>query len=426
MELFNLSQPQERVDFTEAVQRGLGEGQGLFFPDAIPTLNLDAAFWQSDFLTRAETVLGAWLDQELGHDRVRTLVRDAFGFPLPLVPAAPGQYALELFHGPTLAFKDFGARFLARCLSTLAKDRPLTILTATSGDTGAAVADAFAGLDNIQVVVLYPDGGISPLQEKMFCTLGGNIHTLAVKGSFDDCQALVKTAFSDAKLKAQFGLTSANSINIARLLAQICYFFEALAQLPAEQRDQAVFAVPSGNFGNLTAGLLAKAMGAPIKRFVAATNSNDTVPRYLKSGVWAPEPVHATLSNAMDVTSPNNWPRVEALCARQGWALAELAAERVSEPETVVRLKALYQGGYLSEPHAAVASEALTRQLSGEEVGVFLGTAHPAKFQDAVESALGIELPLPPALAAVVDKPVLSEKLEASFEALAGYLKRTL
>ncbi|MBY5993448.1 threonine synthase [Ferrimonas balearica] len=426
MELYNLKHPAERVNFAEAVRRGLGQDQGLFFPTEIPRLNLDDAFWQGDFVHRAQRVLGAWLNDELGEETVNALVRDAFNFPLPLVPVEANQHCLELFHGPTLAFKDFGARFLARTLSLVAQDAPMTILTATSGDTGAAVADAFYGLPNIQVVVLYPDGGISELQEKLFCTLGGNVHTLKVSGSFDDCQGMVKAAFSDAPLKAQFGLTSANSINIARLLAQTVYYFEALAQLPAEQRQQAVFAVPSGNFGNLTAGLLAKAMGAPIRRFVAATNSNDTVPRYLKSGQWQPGPVHATLSNAMDVTSPNNWPRVEALFAHEGWPLAELAGERVSEAETQARLKAMHQVGYLSEPHAAVASEALVRQLEPGEVGVFLGTAHPAKFQGAVEAVLTLTLPLPPALAAVQEKAVLSEALPAEAEALKAMLRARL
>ncbi|ADN74979.1 L-threonine synthase [Ferrimonas balearica DSM 9799] len=426
MQLYNLKQPDERVNFAEAVKRGLGQQQGLFFPEAIPALKLDEAFWQASFVERAERVLGALLAEELGQDNVSALVRDAFNFELPLVPATAHQYCLELFHGPTLAFKDFGARFLARTLSLVARDTPMTILTATSGDTGAAVADAFYGLPNIRVVVLYPDGGISELQEKLFCTLGDNIHTVAVKGSFDDCQAMVKAAFSDAALKAEYGLTSANSINIARLLAQVVYYFEALAQLPEAERDNAVFAVPSGNFGNLTAGLLAKAMGAPIKRFVAATNSNDTVPRYLNSGQWQPGPVHATLSNAMDVTSPNNWPRVEALFAAQQWPLAQLAAERVSEPQTEARMVALNGEGYLSEPHAAVASEALERQLAEDEVGIFLGTAHPAKFQGAVEQVLNIELPLPPALAAVQDKPILSSQLAADADALKQYLRQRL
>lgn len=421
MQWRNLKVADEAVDFAEAVRRGLGQQQGLFFPDDIPALTLDDAFWSGDFHYRAEKVLSAWLGEDIAD--LDALVRDAFPFPLPLVPAGGNQYCLELFHGPTLAFKDFGARFLARVLERVAGGKPMTILTATSGDTGAAVADAFHGLDNIRVVVLYPDGGISPLQEKLFCTLGGNVHTLKVQGSFDDCQALVKAAFSDSELSREYGLTSANSINVARLMAQVIYYFEALAQLPADKRQQAVVAVPSGNFGNLTAGLLAKAMGAPIKRFIAATNSNDTVPRYLADGHWQPNAVVPTLSNAMDVTSPNNWPRVEELCQRKGWPLSGLAAERVSEEETAQRLKALYQDGYLSEPHGAVASEGLARHLEADEVGIFLGTAHPAKFQQGVEEVLEIELTLPAALAAVVDKAVLSEPLAAEPEALKAYLR---
>ncbi|WP_028115841.1 threonine synthase [Ferrimonas senticii] len=425
MQLTNLKVAEQQVNFRQAVLQGLGEQQGLFFPDALPQLDLEP-LWQLDLVARSQKILGALLADELGQELVDTLVANAFNFTAPLRPASAKQYCLELFHGPTLAFKDFGARFLAQCLSAFAGEQPLTILTATSGDTGAAVADAFYGLDNINVVVLYPDGGISELQEKLFCTLGGNIRTIAVAGSFDDCQQLVKQAFSDPALKAQFGLTSANSINIARLLAQICYYFEALAQLPEAERANAVFAVPSGNFGNLTAGLIAKAMGAPIKRFVAATNSNDTVPRYLQTGQWQPLAVYNTLSNAMDVTSPNNWPRIEALCQRQQWPLNDLAGERVDEAQTAAQLQWLFEQDYLSEPHAAVASAALSRQLQQDEVGVFLGTAHPAKFAGAVESILQIELPLPQALADANAKPLLSDNMAVDFSALKAYLQQHL
>ncbi|WP_298439420.1 threonine synthase [uncultured Ferrimonas sp.] len=425
MQLTNLNVAAEQVSFRQAVLQGLGQQQGLFMPDRLPQLAVES-LWSLPFVERSQRILAALLADELGQAQVERLVAQAFTFELPLVPAGDGQYCLELFHGPTLAFKDFGARFLAQCLNAFAGEQRQTILTATSGDTGAAVADAFYGLDNIDVVVLYPAGGISELQEKMFCTLGDNIHTLAVAGSFDDCQQLVKQAFSDAELKAEFGLTSANSINIARLLAQICYYFEAVAQLPAEQRQQAVVAVPSGNFGNLTAGLIAQAMGAPIKRFVAATNLNDTVPRYLASGQWQPEPVHHTLSNAMDVTSPNNWPRVEALQQRYGWPQQNLTAIKVDEASTAAQLRQLASGGYRSEPHAAVASAALAQSLQADEVGVFLGTAHPAKFQQSVAQILGVEVPLPPALAAVVDKPLLSHPLAADLTPLQDYLRQQL
>ncbi|MFI3244982.1 MAG: threonine synthase [Ferrimonas sp.] len=425
MQLTNLSVATEQLNFAEAVLQGLGQQQGLFFPDTLPQLDMNS-LWSLSFVARSQRILGALLADELGQPLVDELVAKAFHFPVVLAPASSTQYCLELFHGPTLAFKDFGARFLAQCLNAFAGEKPLTILTATSGDTGAAVADAFYGLDNINVVVLYPEGGISDLQEKMFSTLGGNIRTVAVAGSFDDCQALVKQAFSDPELKAELGLTSANSINIARLLAQICYYFEALAQLPAAQRSQAVIAVPSGNFGNLTAGLMAKAMGAPIKRFVAATNANDTVPRYLANGEWAPAAVHHTLSNAMDVTSPNNWPRVEALCQCQGWPLSQLTAMAIDEATTAAQMQVLHQAGYRSEPHAAVASAALSQSLQCDEIGIFLGTAHPAKFKEAVEAILDEPVALPEALAAVVDKPILSQRLAADFGAFRQYLQAQL
>ena len=236
--------------------------------------------------------------------------------------------------GPTLAFKDFGGRFMAQALAAVRGDGKITILTATSGDTGAAVAHAFYGLENINVVILYPKGKISPLQEKLFCTLGGNIRTVAINGDFDACQALVKQAFDDAELRQAIGLNSANSINISRLLAQVCYYFEAVAQLLKEKRDNVVVSVPSGNFGNLTAGLIAKTLGLPIKRFIASTNANDTVPRYLESGNWAPKATVATLSNAMDVSRPNNWPRVEELFKRNGWNLSDLGSGMLSDSET--------------------------------------------------------------------------------------------
>ncbi|WP_417348230.1 threonine synthase [Ferrimonas sp.] len=422
MELYNLKHPDQTVSFSQAVRQGLGRDRGLFFPSSLPKLDNVDELLAMPFVDRSVAILNAWLGEELGEETVAALVRDAFTFDAPLAQVCDRQYCLELFHGPTLAFKDFGARFLARVLSHLAGEESLTILTATSGDTGAAVADAFYGLDNIKVVILYPEGRISPLQEKMFCTLGGNIQTLSVAGSFDDCQSLVKLAFEDEPLKQAIGLNSANSINIARLLAQICYYFEAVAQLPEARRHQAVISVPSGNFGNLTAGLLAKAMGLPVKRFIAATNSNDTVPRYLSNGQWEVRPTVATRSNAMDVSAPNNWPRVEALCQAKGWSLAQLEGMAVSEAECETQLTALHKGGYLSEPHAAVASRALSLSLNPEECGIFLGTAHPAKFKESVDELLGLDLPLPEALAQAAVKPLLSESLANSFEDLRAKL----
>ncbi|AHO66477.1 threonine synthase [Salmonella enterica subsp. enterica serovar Enteritidis str. EC20110358] len=319
---------------------------------------------------------------------------------------------------PVKRFKDFGGRFMAQMLTHISGDKPVTILTATSGDTGAAVAHAFYGLENVRVVILYPRGKISPLQEKLFCTLGGNIETVAIDGDFDACQALVKQAFDDEELKTALGLNSANSINISRLLAQICYYFEAVAQLPQGARNQLVISVPSGNFGDLTAGLLAKSLGLPVKRFIAATNINDTVPRFLQDGKWAPKATQATLSNAMDVSQPNNWPRVEELFRRKIWRLTELGYAAVDDTTTQQTMRELKAKGYISEPHAAVAYRALRDQLNPGEYGLFLGTAHPAKFKESVESILGETLALPEALAERADLPLLSHHLPADFAAL--------
>lgn len=418
MELYNLKKDQQRVSFSQAVKLGLGDNQGLFFPTQIPVLKDIDGLLKQDFVSRSVAIMDAWLGDELGSDNVETMIRNAFNFPLEVNSVNGQTYALELTHGPTLAFKDFGARFMAQCLNLLCKDQNATILTATSGDTGAAVAHAFYGLDNINVAVLYPKGKISLLQEKLFCTLGGNIHTYAVKGSFDDCQQLVKDSFDDLELKTAIGLNSANSINISRLLAQICYYFEAVAKVPCDKRDNLVISVPSGNFGDLTAGLLAKAMGLPVKRFIAATNENDTVPRYLSSGQWQPQPTIATRANAMDVSAPNNWPRVEELLKVNGWEKSLVTGVKVTESEMTQGLNDLHAQGYLCEPHGAIAAYALSNELSDDETGIFLCTAHPAKFQDSVEDILKIELTLPQPLADVADKLILSQEINAEFSQL--------
>ncbi|MGS0691035.1 threonine synthase [Shewanella sp. 0m-4] len=426
MELYNLKHPSQVVSFTEAVKLGLGKDRGLFFPKQIPQLQDVDSLLALPFVERSKKVIGAWLASELGQDTVDRLVERAFNFELPLVKADSNLYSLELFHGPTLAFKDFGARFMAQCLNELAKSEKINILTATSGDTGAAVADAFYGLDNINVVVLYPKGKISVLQEKMFTTLGGNIHTVAVESDFDACQTLVKQSFEDLDIRDGLHLNSANSINISRLLAQICYYFEAVAQFKLHNDSDPVIAVPSGNFGNLTAGLFAKAMGLPIKRFIAATNSNDTVPRYLESGTWLPETTVATISNAMDVAEPSNWPRVEAIVKAMDWSLEDIVGLGVSEAQTADSLQALNRSGYLSEPHAAIAALALKQTMTADEKGIFLATAHPAKFNEVVEEILNIELALPEPLARVVPKAILSAELPADFELLKAHLFKLL
>ncbi|AMW16473.1 threonine synthase [Glaesserella parasuis] len=422
MNLYNIKHPEEQVNFAQGVRQGLGKDQGLFFPEVLPKFDNIDALLALPLVERSQKILSALIGDELPQETLNAMVKNAFTFPAPLAKVNDDIYALELFHGPTLAFKDFGGRFMAQALSAVRGDGKITILTATSGDTGAAVAHAFYGLENINVVILYPKGKISPLQEKLFCTLGGNIRTVAIESDFDACQALVKQAFDDAELRQAIGLNSANSINISRLLAQVCYYFEAVAQLPKEKRSDVVVSVPSGNFGNLTAGLIAKTLGLPIKRFIASTNANDTVPRYLKSGKWEPNATVATLSNAMDVSRPNNWPRVEELFKRNGWNLANLGSDALNDAETEEALKAQYAEGYLCEPHGAIAYQVLKDQLQAGETGIFLCTAHPAKFKESVERILDIELPLPEALDKHNKMELLSDTMAADFAKLREYL----
>lgn len=422
MNLYNIKHPEEQVNFAQGVRQGLGKDQGLFFPEVLPKFDDIDALLALPLVERSQKILGALIGDELPRETLNKMVVNAFTFPAPLACVNDDIYALELFHGPTLAFKDFGGRFMAQALSAVRGEGKITILTATSGDTGAAVAHAFYGLENINVVILYPKGKISPLQEKLFCTLGGNIRTVAIESDFDACQALVKQAFDDAELRQVIGLNSANSINISRLLAQVCYYFEAVAQLPKEKRSEVVISVPSGNFGNLTAGLIAKTLGLPIKRFIASTNANDTVPRYLKSGKWEPNATVATLSNAMDVSRPNNWPRVEELFKRNGWSLADLGSDALNDAETEAALKAQYAEGYLCEPHGAIAYQVLKDQLQAGETGIFLCTAHPAKFKESVERILDIELPLPEALDKHNKMELLSDTMPADFATLREYL----
>ncbi|HAV1389366.1 TPA: threonine synthase [Vibrio parahaemolyticus] len=424
MKLYNIKENDEQVSFGQAVCQGLGRNQGLFFPSELPKFEDVDALLAEDFVSRSTKILSALIGDELAEEQVNAMVDAAFQFPAPINQVKEGVYALELFHGPTLAFKDFGGRFMAQSLAAVSNGGKITILTATSGDTGAAVAHAFYGMEDINVVILYPKGKISPLQEKLFCTLGKNIHTVAINGDFDACQALVKQAFDDAELREEIGLNSANSINISRLMAQICYYFEAVAQMSKQERENLVVSVPSGNFGNLTAGLLAKALGLPIKRFIAATNANDTVPRYLQTGKWEPKPTVATTSNAMDVSQPNNWPRIEELCRVKEWGLETLGKGAVSDEQSAQSVKDLYALGYLCEPHGAIAYRVLEEQLQEGETGLFLCTAHPAKFKEVVDDILQTDIELPAPLAKHAAMELLSEDLDADFDALKTVLRR--
>jgi len=424
MLLTNLKVPSQQVSFLQAVRIGLGEQQGLFFPTSWPKLDVERLLDMS-FAERSTHLLASLIGDELPAAEVQQMVEAAFQFPAPLAQVTEDIACLELFHGPTLAFKDFGGRFMAQALLKAQQAEQIkktTIVTATSGDTGAAVAHAFYQQPGVEVVILFPQGKISPLQEKLFTTLGHNIHTLAVDSDFDACQALVKEVFNDRALVAQLNINSANSINISRLFAQICYYFEAVAQVPAHRRNELVVAVPSGNFGNLTAGLIAKVLGLPVKRFIAATNLNDTVPRYWRDGQWAPEKTVPTLSNAMDVSAPNNWPRVEALLEQGVIERNDLETMMVDEEDTQLSVRQLAGLGYVSEPHAAVAYKALKRSLQPGEYGIFLGTAHPAKFKEQVENILGSPIPLPAELAAVAGEASLAVAMPADYVQLRKVL----
>ncbi len=407
--------------FLGAVQAGLAPDGGLYVPTTIPRFPDVANLLTADFQDRSTEILHRFIGDEIPRAELEALVRRTFTFPAPVVPVADHLSALELWHGPTLAFKDFGARFLAQVMAYSATGTRRTVLTATSGDTGAAVAQAFWGLPGVQVVVMYPKGRVSPLQERQFATCGGNVLALAVEGAFDDCQRLVKAAFEDPELVSGLGLTSANSINIARLLAQTLYYWEAAAQL--QGAGPLVVSVPSGNFGNLYAGLLAQRCGAPVAQLVVATNANRVVPEYLDSGTYTPRPSVATVSNAMDVGAPSNWERIHALFGGDHDAMAAaLRWGSRTDAETVRTLAELYALGYQADPHGAVACAVLQSCLKPGEQGLFLATAHPAKFGEVLERDLGIQVPLPEALLAVQDRPILAEPLTADMAALKAKL----
>jgi len=394
--------PSLRVDLKEAVLRSLPPDNGLYMPDSLPVLAPE--FWQSwrqlSFREIGFAIANAFFGGSIPPQDLRGIVDGTLSFEAPLVTLAPGDHVLELFHGPSLAFKDFGARFMARLMAWLTRgdDRELTVLVATSGDTGGAVASAFHRVPGTRVIILYPHGKVSGLQEKQLTTLGDNVSAVEIDGSFDDCQALVKSAFLDRELSENLNLTSANSINLSRLVPQSFYYFEAARQLP--EGVLPVFVVPSGNFGNLTAGLLAARLGLPVAHFIAATNRNDVVPAYLRDGDYRPRPSVATVSNAMDVGSPSNFARMQALFGGS-WQDMRACVHGVSfgddETRAAIReVKSLYD--YEIDPHGAIAWLA-ARQWRATHPGsatVVLETAHPAKFPDVMDVELGagvVEVP---------------------------------
>lgn len=420
------------ADLATAVLRSLAPDGGLYLPRELP--RLPPTYFEGvtgHSLAEAALPMAHALLPEVPREELDPIVTDALNFPVPLVKIEDGIWCLELFHGPTLAFKDVGARFMARLLAYLQGEasRPLTVLVATSGDTGSAVAQAFLGVAGTRVAVLYPEGQVSAVQECQFTTLGENVQALAVKGTFDDCQRMVKAAFRRQELAEELRLTSANSINLARLLPQSFYYVHGAAQLPAGSAPP-LFSVPSGNFGNLTAGLIAERLGLPTAGFVAATNANDVVPDYLEKGVYRPRPSVRTISNAMDVGDPSNFSRILHLFGGDLDAVRErLKGSRHSDEETRAAIADVYERtGYVLDPHTAVGYLGLRQALetyapSERPPGIVLATAHPVKFREHVEPLIGRKVPVPERLAACLDQPRRSLPLPPEDEALQAFLR---
>ncbi len=401
---YSTTSKNKTVSLKEAVIQGQAADGGLFLPEKIPVL--PSSFYDEiadlTFPELGYEVAKVFLQDEVPEEEIKRIVNHTIAFEAPLVEVREGIYSLELFHGPTMAFKDFGARFMSQLLGFFAshEEKKITILAATSGDTGSAVANGFLGVEGIEVIVLYPSGKVSDIQEKQFTTLGENITALEIDGTFDDCQRLVKSAFSDTELCRQYFLTSANSINIARLIPQMFYYFHAYAQLKKFSKP-VVFSVPSGNFGNLTAGIMAMRMGLPVHHFIAATNVNDCVPQYLQTGVFEPRSSIQTISNAMDVGNPSNFSRLLELFDRDASKMGEvITGYAFDDAETASCMHQVYHtNGYLLDPHGAVGYLGLKKYLTDKEVkGVFLETAHPAKFKSVVEAAIHEEVKIPETL----------------------------
>jgi len=413
-----------------AVLRGLAPDGGLYMPVEIARHSPEELeeFRRLPFTEVCFRIAKPFATPDVPEEVLWQVVSEAINFPVNLISLSPGLHILELFHGPTLAFKDFGARFMARLMGYFVRGetRPLTVLVATSGDTGSAVAHGFLGVPGIRVVILYPSKRISEAQEKQFTTLGENITALEVAGTFDDCQRLVKQAFCDAELNKRAFLTSANSINIGRLLPQMFYHVAAYRQLPVASVPLIV-SVPSGNFGNLTAGIFAKRIGLPVARFVASTNANDAVPQYLRSGKFHPRPATPTYSNAMDVGNPNNFPRLLDLCRnRLEYVQKEIWGHRATDEETLREMKAIHDRfGYIADPHTAVGIlgwEAYKLEHAEPAQGLVLATAHPAKFADVVMKAIGIAPPLPDRLAAYLKRDKLSLPMSSIYDEFKQFL----
>jgi len=428
MKYYSLNHNALEVNFEQAVIQGLAPDKGLYFPKMLNSL--EASFFENiENYSNEEIAFEAikqFVGDEIPEAELRQIIKETLSFDFPLVEVEKDIYSLELFHGPTMAFKDVGARFMSRCLAYFNKNKyqKNTVLVATSGDTGGAVASGFLGVKGVDVVILYPSGKVSDIQERQLTTLGQNIRALEVDGVFDDCQDMVKKAFLDNELDFK-NLTSANSINIARWLPQMFYFFFAYKQLKKYNKPLVV-SCPSGNFGNICAGILAKKLGLPIAHFVASTNANDTVPKFLETGKYDPKPSKATISNAMDVGNPSNFVRIQELYNND---LAKFEKDFSSfsfnDEQTKIALKTIYeQNGYIAEPHGAVGYLGLKKELKNypEAIGFFLETAHPIKFLDIVEEVLNVKLPIPQQIESVLGKEKISVKIK-TYEELKDFLK---
>lgn len=430
MKYYSTNRKASDATLEEAVVKGLAADRGLYMPHNIRIL--PASFYeqidQLSFQEIASQVADAFFGEDVPAETLKQIVYDTLSFDVPVVRVKENIYSLELFHGPTLAFKDVGGRFMARLLGYFIRKegkRQVNVLVATSGDTGSAVANGFLGVEGIHVYVLYPKGKVSEIQEKQFTTLGCNITAVEVDGTFDDCQALVKSAFMDQELNERMQLTSANSINVARFLPQAFYYFYAYAQMKKLGREkELVVCVPSGNFGNITAGLFAKRMGLPVKRFIAANNRNDIFYQYLKTGQYAPKPSVQTIANAMDVGDPSNFARILDLYEGSHDAIAsEISGETYTDDQIRETVQLTYdETGYLLDPHGACGYRALSENLQPGEVGVFLETAHPAKFLHTVEDIIGTDINIPEKLKAFMNGTKQSVPMSKNFMTFKEWL----
>jgi threonine synthase len=429
MKYYSTNKESPKASFKEATIKGQAPDKGLYFPETIPQVD-KGLIDDIEKVSNEEIafrVIKPYIGNDINDDDLFKIVSETIAFPIPLVKVNGNIFSLELFHGPTLAFKDVGARFMSRCLGHFLKNenKKVTVLVATSGDTGGAVANGFYDVPGIDVIILYPSSKVSPVQEKQLTTLGKNIHAIEVEGNFDDCQQMVKQAFADGDISKKLFLTSANSINVARWLPQQFYYFFAYKQW-TDKKHPPVISVPSGNFGNICAGILAKQAGLPIHHFIAACNVNDTVTKYLQTEIFQTQTSVPTLSNAMDVGNPSNFIRILEIFHHQFPDLAKnLSSYSISDEETIATIKEVYERSkYLLDPHGAVGYLSLKRFLEKHpgKKGIFLETAHPVKFPDAVEKATSAKINIPPSLSSIMEAEKKSIKMRASYELFKNFL----